>query len=427
MRRTLTLALMAASVIATGAFAGIVNSDISFAGAGDSGASALSIMGGGTMTLSGTVYVKVLSLFWVPINVNFSTSDIVLNTNPDPTSWTSDPTGTGQVGFDRGNPSLGGGTVNALAVDIKNGAAWNLAMDRITLTDPSNGFYKMYLDMTGLVNTFRFDMSGAPTGTYASGDPPTVTYDINPSGTLTAGYTTTMTGSLSLGFTFMGNWYSIDVPVGTIFNVGGAFPLPVTADGTMTLSESSGIYPHSVDVDIQASIGQISMPFGMSDSLTLTRAKSGNDPYYTLTGNYSFAGLLEISNTQFAVSDTIQKAVPDPFPAKLDLTVTNSNWGEVQIDPLPEDANTMLYPRGTTVTLTATPIEGKSFRQWTLYDPNYPDDANYATADANTSITLVLNQDTSVNAAFKCGSGVGEVLPLAGIGLLGVFFVRRRR
>jgi len=108
------------------------------------------------------------------------------------------------------------------------------------------------------------------------------------------------------------------------------------------------------------------------------------------------------------------------------LTVEKDNLGTISFDPEPNDANAPEYPSGTIVTLTATPNDGTGFKQWVIYDPNYPGDANHATIDSNTVITITVNNDMEIEAAFKCGSGGGPFLPMILLGL-GVFaFVRRR-
>jgi len=109
----------------------------------------------------------------------------------------------------------------------------------------------------------------------------------------------------------------------------------------------------------------------------------------------------------------------------LRLTIVNSTWGSVLVDPnLPgyDDANTV-------VTLTAVPIEGKAFRQWEIYDPNHPDDTNYVVLDANNPLRIVMDSDRQVAAVFKCGSGVDQFLPLllAGAAFLSSPFGRTRR
>ncbi len=106
----------------------------------------------------------------------------------------------------------------------------------------------------------------------------------------------------------------------------------------------------------------------------------------------------------------------------LTLTVTNDTYGYVDVSP-----NVPAYPEGTPVTLTANPIEGKSFNFYRIYDPNFPGDANYSVVDSNNPITIVMDSDMQVEAAFKCGSGTGGVLlpAMAALALLG--FVSRRR
>jgi hypothetical protein len=92
---------------------------------------------------------------------------------------------------------------------------------------------------------------------------------------------------------------------------------------------------------------------------------------------------------------------------KLDLTVNHSNWGSVTVDPGTIDpVRCNKYIDGTAVTLTAVPIEKKSFKEWTIYDPNYPGDMSHAVTDSNNPITIVMNADWEVTADFKCGSGM---------------------
>jgi len=102
----------------------------------------------------------------------------------------------------------------------------------------------------------------------------------------------------------------------------------------------------------------------------------------------------------------------------LSLEVMHSNYGSVSVEP-----NLPLYPDGCTVTLTAVPNSGKAFAGWTIFDPNYPGDSNHASVvDPNTLsdplvLPLVMEADMHVEADFKCGSGVNQVLPLLVVGL----------
>ncbi len=109
----------------------------------------------------------------------------------------------------------------------------------------------------------------------------------------------------------------------------------------------------------------------------------------------------------------------------LTLTETNDPWGTVEVSPEPNDPQSPQFPEGTDVTLTAVPAEGKEFRQWEIFDPNYPNDANYATIDVNLSTTIVMDTDRHVNAVWKCGSGAGPLLPLT-LGVVGLFMLVKR-
>jgi formylglycine-generating enzyme required for sulfatase activity len=105
----------------------------------------------------------------------------------------------------------------------------------------------------------------------------------------------------------------------------------------------------------------------------------------------------------------------------LSLDVAHANWGQILVEPdLPA------YPPGALVTLTAVPNEGKRFQEWTLWDPNHPSDVNHVTRDPNTAITILMNNDMQVDAAFKCGSGMEQLLPLlvVGVGICGIAYRR---
>jgi len=315
MKRLLGASLVAVLTLSAGAWANTVSPTLNFNGAGDNTSSSFSASGKGSMSLSGTIYVKPLGLFWMPVNVNFSGNNLTLGANPDAITWAADPTGSGQIEFERVNQPLDDGKLTDLNVNLKDGAAWNLALDRMELTDSSNGLFRFFLDTTGSINTFSYDMTGAATGTYNSGTRPVVTYDVSPTGTLTAGYNAAMSGSLSIGVSVFGNWIAFDIPLGTIFGGGTVLNLPAGASGTMTLNELAGPFPHDVSVAIDWAIGPVSIPFSATDSFVLDKAKVGNDPYYHLTGQYDFGGLFKIGSTSFSLHDTVGGIVPEPISA----------------------------------------------------------------------------------------------------------------
>lgn len=105
----------------------------------------------------------------------------------------------------------------------------------------------------------------------------------------------------------------------------------------------------------------------------------------------------------------------------LTLGYVNGVWGTVRVEP-----NYPTYAEGTDVILTATPIEGKAFRHWEVYDPNHPGDANHVATDANNPLTITMNANREATAVFKCGSGLAMPFP-AGIAWLAWWAGRRAR
>ncbi|MBN1343643.1 MAG: hypothetical protein JXQ73_13225 [Phycisphaerae bacterium] len=104
----------------------------------------------------------------------------------------------------------------------------------------------------------------------------------------------------------------------------------------------------------------------------------------------------------------------------LTLNVVNETWGTVEVSP-----NQPIYEPNQALTLTASPIEGKYFRQWLIYDPNYPGDANHAATDTNLAIALIMITDQHVEAAFKCGSGLPLAMLTLGAAVVGLMRGRR--
>jgi len=159
----------------------------------------------------------------------------------------------------------------------------------------------------------------------------------------------------------------------------------------------------------QSATAELTLPVG-TDFIAIVAAAEENiyndttEPEFD--GHYCDAVTLEVFRSEHVLT----------------LSVVNGSWGSVEAEP-----NLSTYPAGTPVTLTATPIEGKYFRHWEVYDPCHPNDANYVTYDANETTTIVMNADRQVTAVFKCSSGVEQMLLLAIVGLCVLGFVARWR
>jgi len=94
--------------------------------------------------------------------------------------------------------------------------------------------------------------------------------------------------------------------------------------------------------------------------------------------------------------------------------LTHPEWGQVTVEP-----DLAWYDDGTTVTLTAEAIEGRMWMGWEGdVDPN----------DRYTHpLTITMDSDKMISTSFKCGFGVGPLLPVM-LSVLGLFvWVRRSR
>ena len=120
-------------------------------------------------------------------------------------------------------------------------------------------------------------------------------------------------------------------------------------------------------------------------------------------------------------------------PSTYTLTITIEGgppyypWGYVETDPYDPDGE---YLAGTEVALEAIPRGWKVFEHWEIYDPNHPEDANYAEISGSNPISIVMDADRDVTAVFGrevCGDGAGQMLPVVLLvtGFCG--FVSRRR
>ncbi len=152
------------------------------------------------------------------------------------------------------------------------------------------------------------------------------------------------------------------------------------------------------------------------------------DPSLLVEGTNTLAvEVHQVSGTSSDVSFDLRLTGTFGVPFRLlTITETNGGWGDVVVDPEPNDANHLAFPLGTKITLTAVADEDHALRHWQVFDPAFPNDDNYATVDANTTLTLTLDTDTHVRAVWKCGNN-GGFLPAAVACFLGFSLLARFR
>jgi hypothetical protein len=110
------------------------------------------------------------------------------------------------------------------------------------------------------------------------------------------------------------------------------------------------------------------------------------------------------------------------------LTVTKTShpeWGNVTVKSsgtqYSNDPDNGIYycDPNAIVTVRADPCDGKAFMGWEGdVDPNHKWD---------NPVTITMDSPKEISVAFKCGFGIGPMMPLMSLGLCGMLVVRRRR
>ncbi|MBN1345781.1 MAG: hypothetical protein JXQ73_24025 [Phycisphaerae bacterium] len=139
-----------------------------------------------------------------------------------------------------------------------------------------------------------------------------------------------------------------------------------------------------------------------------------------------FAGLLAAADPNAEGDTRVAVLTIEPLATcTLNLSIVNDRYGAILVEPNEPNGPPYAFPYTTQVTLTAMPVEGKSFNRWVIFDPNYPGDANYGAVETNTVLCLSMDRDIEVEASFKCGSGMEPLLPPLLVGM--TVLIRRRQ
>jgi len=162
------------------------------------------------------------------------------------------------------------------------------------------------------------------------------------------------------------------------------------------------------------------------------------DRYWTsgVCGVSALIGLGEIPPADAAFDDIeVRTGVFTNVGRRVTLNTVKPNYGSVTVDPDlrdPTDPNTAdqriyRYTDGTQIVLSATPVSGKAFGGWAVWDDpaKYPDPNFITVSDSNTVLHLAADKDYLVEATFKCGSGI-EPLLLIGMAVLALGVMARR-
>jgi hypothetical protein len=242
---------------------------------------------------------------WASVGISFNNQSFSLNTVPNPTNLTSDPDGNGLVSFEVAKDTLKQATLDDLYVDVKDGSAWNLALNDVTISGSGAGFIPVDLTLstTGSITGLTFDQTGGPTGSLTSYTFPTATYSVNPSGTASAGYAVGITGELDIAGV-------ATIDLGSLFNFSDTVNQAATLAASMTLGEVNEAYPKDVTVHISSGLPTITLPFTTSGSISQT-VNVSSSAYYKINASYNFNGSVSVGGS-IDLYDTIADAVPEP-------------------------------------------------------------------------------------------------------------------
>ncbi len=320
--------LSAVALVVLASTAGVLGDLVTASGsASGSGSASLSLSGSATLTGSGTYYTWVgwPTSAWQGISLNFGTINPGIGSGP--TGIGSSPTGSLTVSLDPTDAPqydaftrLEHGSLNALNVDIKDGASYGLGTFggwELGAYRSDNGQWVTTLGLSQFslaLSALGFNMTGGPTGSLTSyySDPPSnamvvAGYSIAPYGNLSATLgTATLTTSI-----YNGGW----VGLGSYGIGGGSASKAESLSGTMTMTELAGPYPRDVAIHIAAdTTAGVSISFGNSGpGWSYSSYSGGTNPYFVVNVNTGVSGVATVNSAHVDLYSTLVDVIPEPM------------------------------------------------------------------------------------------------------------------
>ena len=312
MGKVLVAGLALVLCFTTSASADMVSPGVNFGAAGDSFTADLTASGSATVGGSGTYYSWLgwPASSWASVTISFNNQTVGLGTNPDTINVAKDPTGTGQVSFERLFTTFDGRTLDTLDIDLLGGTSQGLALDQVKLTGDAGGLVdvELRLDTTGSVTNLDFTATTLQTfGT--NGQHPISVSTVLGVGDADA----TISAAIDAEIEIMG-LFTIDL--GNVLSINESITEQIPYLATMTLTElgTTGVYPKDVSLHLATSFDEaINVPFTTAGANAVNTYGGNKNPYYKMNVSYDFDGQLTVDNVGINLYDTITGIIPEPM------------------------------------------------------------------------------------------------------------------
>ncbi len=299
MRTVFAVGIAVCLATSAGANAGVISSPVDFYPADCNASIGLGLTGGATVYVTGQMYILGFPI-GDPLSWDYSpTADWGYSTK------LSNPSGNADLQFDV--PTLTGGMVEDLYVDIKGGADWSVGESYDWSETLISNVLAVDLSLSGNAAITSFDWQ------MAAGDPANGVID--PNGTLSASVGANLAAALKLtilpGTSFE---YEIDL-LDEMYDLNSPlFDLDSRLQGSLGLTDLNG---SDVGVEIHGDLPDFSpASIDESDSYDFTIDVAGNT-YYKISVGYGIYGGVEVQAPHVDLYGTIEGVIPEPMTAGL--------------------------------------------------------------------------------------------------------------
>ncbi len=304
--------------------ADMTTQSLSFGNTGDSFSTNMTLSGAQRTYGSGTYYQWVgwPVSNWASVNITWESGYQDLSfedpctyyPDPDTLTVTADPTGNGQVSFERLFTTFDDGRLDTLDADLLGTQTQEFSTSWIW-AETNVGWLSLLVWADGELTELGFEaddeqmLTVGPNGQYHLPPEGEATYAAGGLGTVTLSHDTTLCIGINIGGFDWDPDYTIDLS-GTQSQEAGL-------GGAMTLYEigEDGQYPKDAGFDLGIDLdGSIDLPFSTSGSIHREEWLS-SEQYYVININYEVDGSIRFDDVSFELHDTLEGVIPEPTTA----------------------------------------------------------------------------------------------------------------